>query len=251
MDAARPQKHTSWQDLVKNQIRRRYDYLCNSDDFPPNAVARAGAGGYDMATFAALPNQITAAYSGSGNPLAGIDITDVTRVADLGCGAGIDALLTAAAMPAIGRLIAIDFSTAMIARLVDAHRLLGHPFNLRPVVADIEALPLFDTSVDLVIANASLNLAVTPDRALGEAFRILVPGGRLEAADFIRTGPLPPEAAINPMAWSASIGGVMEEDELKQALSSAGFENIKISGHRQAAPVIAVHVSAAKPVQTC
>ncbi len=247
MGAPRPQKQTGWQDLVKSQIRRRYDYLCNADDFPPEPVARALKGGYDPDALSTLPEPVLAAYSGSGNPLADIDLSLFQNIADLGCGAGIDALLAAAAMPQSGQLIAIDFSPAMIARLTDAHVAMGRPYNIHPIVADIEALPLPNASVDLVIANASFNLAVAPALALAQAYRILTSGGRLVAADFIRTGPLPAEAAINPMAWSASIGGVMKENELTKALTSAGFKDIAITRHRNAPPVVAVQISASKP----
>ena len=245
--AADREPPTDWKTLVKTQVRRRYDYLASAHDFPPDGAGRAAAHGYRSADLVTLPAPIVDAYSGSGNPLTDVDLADVRLAVDLGCGAGIDALLGSAALAHSfddgAMLVALDFAPEMIRRLT------GSTDNktIRPMVADMEALPLAADVADLVIANASFNLCVDADRAFAEAYRILVPGGRLAAADFVRNGPLPPEAAQNPMAWNASIGGVMAENALIEALGQAGFEDIAITGHRDAPPVTAVRITAVKP----
>jgi SAM-dependent methyltransferase len=241
----RPISSSGWQDLVKSQVRRRYDYLSSEDDFPPGGLARAVAAGYDPAKLASLPAAITAAFSGSCNPLAGLDLGGVHTAIDLGCGAGLDTLLLATTLPDQSQLIAVDFSSRMLDRL--KHASIGMANAPLPVIADIERLPIPSAIANLVVANASLNLAVDPDAAFCEIFRVLSPGGRLAAGDFIRIGPLPADAAANPMAWNASIGGVMEEEEIRAKLQKTGFDDIEITGHRPATPVISVRISARKP----
>lgn len=234
-----------WRNLVKAQVRRRYDYLAREDDFPPAPIDRAVARGYARDDLDALPGPVTAGFSGSLNPIADIDLSQIDCAVDLGCGAGIDALLVARALPPGARLVAVDFAPEIIRRLARAE----HPETtslLTPVIADMESLPLADRIADLVIANASFNLCVEAELAFGEAYRILRPGGRIAAADFVRRGPLPPEAAQNPMAWNASIGGIQEQAELCDTIARAGFSDIVITGHRAAPPVVAVRIAATK-----
>ena len=226
-------------DYIKTLVRRRYDYMARESDFPPDAVARAVRDGYAAADLAPLPEIITAAYAGCGYPLAGIDLSGVAIAVDLGCGAGLDAITAAAALDPGAQLIALDFAPAMLRRLSSAGA-----DNIKIVAADMEALPLASGIADLVLANASFNLTAAPETAFAEAYRILKPGGRLATAEFVREGPLPPEAAENPMASTASIGGILAESELRAHLGSVGFCEVEITGHQPAPPVTAIRISA-------
>lgn len=234
-----------WKRLVKTQVRRRYDYMARTGDFPPDGAARALRHGYAPARLAALPADLAAAYCGAGDPLTGLDPGAAAVIVDLGCGAGMDLLAAALAGPDT-LLVGVDLSPAMLQRLVAAApppRRVG----LLALAADMEALPLADAVADLAIGNASFNLCVDADRAFAEAHRILKPGGRLALAEFVRLGPLPIEAAANPLAWSASIGGIQEPAALAALLDGAGFSDIAMTDPVPAPPVHAVRVSARKP----
>ena len=91
---------------------------------------------------------------------------------------------------------------------------------------------------------ASFNLTLDKQAAFAEAARILRHDGRLIARDLVRKGPLPTEIAENPMAWNASLGGVLEEAELCDAVCAAGFSDVRISDHRPFSVVFAVRVQA-------
>ena len=96
-------------------------------------------------------------------------------VADLGCGTGHVSSLVA---PFVGRVIGVDASAAMLAAaedLVPAH------VELRQ--GALEALPIGDAEVDLVLLVLVLHHVPDPSRALAEAARILKPGGRLVVLD--------------------------------------------------------------------
>jgi arsenite methyltransferase len=121
------------------------------------------------------------------------------------------------------------------------------PLGVQCVGGDFEMLPLADAICDVVIANAAFNLALDPALAFAEAWRILRPGGRLHICDLVREGELPPELLADPLGWSTSLGGVMRERELIKTIQGAGFNDVRVSGHRPFAPVVAVRVDAEKP----
>lgn len=105
------------------------------------------------------------------------------RVVDLGSGTG---LLALALAPDVGHVVAVDASAAMLARLeekMQAARLR----NVEPLVADLRSLPLADETATLVVSNYAFHHLDDPAKelALGEARRVLVPGGRLVVCDMM------------------------------------------------------------------
>lgn len=100
-------------------------------------------------------------------------------VADVGCGEG---YLTIEAARWAREVIAIDRSPDVLARArALAARRKVH--NVRWEVGEIERIPLADASVDLVLLSQALHHAKQPARALAEARRVLVEGGRVLILD--------------------------------------------------------------------
>lgn len=151
---------------------------------------------------AALPATALDWMLGVGNPLTWADLRPGEDVADLGCGAGGDTLLAAAAVAPGGRAIGVDFLAEMAERTLASAAAAGRD-NVEVHVAEMEALPLADASVDVVISNGAINLSARKSRVLAEAFRILRPGGRLCVSDLtIREEDLPAEILTHPSAWA-------------------------------------------------
>ena len=101
------------------------------------------------------------------------------RVADLGCG---DGYLAIEASRWASRVIAVDRSPAVLARA----QALAKRRRVKNVIwkrGEIERAPLRDASVDVVLLSQALHHAADPARALAEAVRILVPGGRVLILD--------------------------------------------------------------------
>ena len=139
---------------------------------------------------------------GVGNPVAWAGLVDGEVVADLGCGAGIDTLLAAKAVAPTGRAIGVELLPEMIQR-ARAHAAHMDVSNVAFHQAEMEALPLPDASVDVVISNGAVNLSARKSRVLAEAHRVLRPGGRLCVADLtIREEELPTEILTHPSAWA-------------------------------------------------
>ncbi len=105
-------------------------------------------------------------------------------VLDLGCGAGMDALLTAATVGPTGRVLAVDYAVEMVT-LARANARAAGLTNLQIEQASVEELPFADASVDLAQANGVFNLSPEKERAIHEVWRVLRPGGALVAAEIV------------------------------------------------------------------
>jgi ubiquinone/menaquinone biosynthesis C-methylase UbiE len=148
-------------------------------------------------------------------------------VVDLGSGGGIDVLLAARQVGPSGRVIGVDMTPEMLARAREhAGRLALTNVEFRQGL--IEALPVADVSVEVVLSNCVINLA--PDKAavFREAFRVLRPGGRLVIADMVARGELPGEIRENPELWASCIGGALPEEEYLEAIRKAGFATVEV-----------------------
>lgn len=149
-----------------------------------------------------LPPAVHGWLLGVGNPLPHADLRPGEVVADLGCGAGGDTLLAAAEVAPEGRAIGVDMLPEMVERAQGFAAEAGQT-NAEFRLGQMEALPLDDASIDVVISNGSVNLAARKSRVLAEAFRVLRPGGRLAVADLtIQEEDLPVEVLTHPSAWA-------------------------------------------------
>jgi len=157
--------------------------------------------GYPAGRVAALPDPVVESFAGVGNPFSWGDLAPGERVIDLGSGAGFDALLAAQMVGPSGQVIGIDMTTAMLEKARANARLLGQT-NIEFREGLLEALPVADSSADVVISNGVINLC--PDKAtvLAEAYRVLEPGGRLQIADIIVGKAVPDGAKQDIALWT-------------------------------------------------
>ncbi|MDA0786550.1 MAG: methyltransferase domain-containing protein [Proteobacteria bacterium] len=237
---------TPWEAQAKALIRRRYAQLAAADSFHADARDKAHAAGVPLPWYDALPPRVAGVFSGCGWPAGALTNWDHSTVVDLGSGGGLDARFVAEHLPVDSQVIALDLTPELLARVLDTVADIEGA-RVRTLAADMERLPLADGIADVVIANASLNLATDKTAAFAEIARILRPDGCLLAADLVRSGPLPPEILADPMAMASSLGGVVEEEEFRAALAHTGFRDILFTGHRPFGPVIAVDITAQKP----
>jgi len=148
-------------------------------------------------------------------------------VLDLGSGAGFDAFLAARQLAGTGRVLGVDMTAAMVAK---ARRNAAKSAfkNVEFRLGEIEALPVADASVDLIISNCVINLSPEKPRVFAEAFRVLKAGGRLAISDVVATQPLPVDLREQLPLIGACIGGASLVDELKAMLAAAGFTRVDI-----------------------
>ncbi|HLO66575.1 MAG TPA: arsenite methyltransferase [Holophaga sp.] len=221
-------------DTLKAALRERYAGFVNRNESccGPRSCGCAGdaslALGYDPGDLEAAPEGANLGL-GCGNPVALASLEPGQVVLDLGSGAGFDAFLASRKVGPGGRVIGVDMTPAMLERARGLAARHGYA-NVEFREGDIEALPVEDAAVDVVISNCVLNLAPDKGRAFREAFRALRPGGRLMVSDLVLLRPLPPELARDLDAVAACVGGALPKEDYLAAIRGAGFEGVEIVG---------------------
>jgi arsenite methyltransferase len=168
---------------------------------------------------------------GCGNPVVVADLRSGETVLDLGSGGGIDVLLSAKRVGPTGKVYGLDMTDEMLALARENQRKAGAT-NVEFLKGAIEAIPLPDNSVDVIISNCVINLSSDKDAVLREAFRVLKPGGRFAVSDVVVRGEVPAEVRRSMELWVGCIAGALEEAEYAAKLKTAGFGNIEIEPWR-------------------
>ena len=222
-------------EIVRNHVRTRYGEIAENGGGCCAGIAANCCGsdknydhqlGYAAAEIASVPDGANLGL-GCGNPIAIASIQPGETVLDLGSGAGFDCFLAARQLNGTGRVIGVDMTPAMIAK-ASANAKKGDYTNVEFRLGEIEALPVGDNSVDLVISNCVVNLSPEKPRVFREAFRVLKAGGRLAIADVVATRPLPESIRTQLNVIGACVGGAALIDELKAMLKEAGFASVEI-----------------------
>ena len=237
---------------IKAVIQDRYEQAAQR--------ARAVGGGccastcrppYAAADLAALPAGAVAASMGCGNPAFIAELRPGETVLDLGSGGAIDVLLAAKCVGPGGKVFGLDMTGEMLTLALENQRTAG-VVNAEFLEGDIEAIPLPDSAVDVVISNCVINLSRDKDQVFRDIFRVLRPGGRLAVSDVLARGPLPEEIRASPDAWAACVAGAIEESAYRAGLERAGFTEIVVSPGRpedasDCGPTVSAYIWAAKP----
>src|SRR5258708_1374919 len=186
---------------------------------------------YTEAETGTLPGKAVLASLGCGTPTALAELREGETVLDLGSGGGIDVLLSARRVGAAGKAYGLDMTDEMLALARENQRQAGVT-NVEFLKGEIEAIPLPDAAVDVVISNCVINLSGDKRRVLAEAFRVLRPGGRFAVADVVVRGSLPAALRRNLELWVGCVAGALEEAEFKELLREVGFETPEIEPPR-------------------
>src|SRR5438094_1406307 len=186
---------------------------------------------YEDAQKVDLPETAVLASLGCGNPTALAQLNPGEIVLDLGSGGGIDVLLSAKRVGPTGKAYGLDMTDEMLA-LAEENRRKAGVSNVEFLKGQIEAIPLPDNSVDVVISNCVINLSANKDKVLREAFRVLKPGGRFAVSDVVTRGEMLPEIRKSVLLWVGCIAGALEENDYRNKLVCAGFEQVELEPTR-------------------
>jgi SAM-dependent methyltransferase len=186
---------------------------------------------YSDAETSDLPAAAVAASLGCGNPTALVALEPGQTVLDLGSGGGIDVLLSAKRVGPAGKAYGLDMTDEMLALARENQRRAGAT-NVEFLKGTIEAIPLPDNSVDVIISNCVINLSSDKDAVLREAFRVLKPGGRFAVSDVVVRGEVPADVRRSMELWVGCIAGALEETEYAARLRAAGFGEVDVETWR-------------------
>jgi arsenite methyltransferase len=167
---------------------------------------------------------------GCGNPTALAMLSPGEVVLDLGSGGGIDVLLSARRVSPGGRVYGLDMTDEML-DLARRNQEEAGIENVEFLKGEIEDIPLPEDHVDVVISNCVINLSTEKEKVLGEAYRVLKPGGRFAVSDTVFLGDkslLPAELVHEVEMWSGCVSGALEKEEYESLLKAAGFEEVSI-----------------------
>ncbi len=234
---------------IKSAVRERYAQIaeadqptscCGMEESGKGSSCCGGGeakGGFSYSfigeDYAKLPGYQPEADLGLGcglpTELAGIKEGD--HVLDLGSGAGNDAFVARRIVGDKGRVTGVDMTPAMVDKAKANNQKLGYS-NVGFVLGEIEALPMAENAVDVVISNCVLNLVPDKAKAFQEIFRVLKPGGHFNVSDIVLGAELPPALREQAELYVGCVSGAVLKGEYLGLIQQAGFKDIKIQKER-------------------
>jgi SAM-dependent methyltransferase len=213
---------------ITDAVRSKYGQTATSGLSNDHAGVRAVAEafGYTAEELSSIPAEANMGLS-CGNPTATASLRPGEVVVDLGCGGGLDVFLSARKVGPTGKAIGIDMTPQMI-QLSRNNAAKAGVTNVEFHQATIDAMPLPDASVDVVISNCVINLAPDKRAVFREIARVLKPGGRLAVSDIALKQPLPPEIGNDLMAYVGCIAGAIMIEDYRRWLAGAGFADVAV-----------------------
>jgi SAM-dependent methyltransferase len=186
----------------------------------------SGKIGYSAEEMGAVPDGANLGL-GCGNPLAHAAIHEGDTVLDLGSGAGFDCFLAARKVGKTGRVIGVDMTPEMLIKARENAKKAGAT-NVEFRLGEIEALPVADNSVDLIISNCVINLSPDKARVFREAYRVLKPGGTLMVSDIVLEQDLPKAVLSSVAAYVGCLAGAVRKAVYLDLIHGAGFSEVDV-----------------------
>lgn len=261
-------------EAIREAVRQHYRAVASQGSSCCGPISNCGCSAADASDYVRMSLQI--GYSaeelgqapasanfglGCGNPQAIAALKPGESVLDLGSGPGLDSFLAARQVGAEGFVIGVDMLPEMVSQARASARAEGYA-NVSFRLGEMEAMPVADGVVDVIMSNCAINLS--PDKAavFREAFRVLKPGGRLAVSDVVATAELPLEMRLNLDLYAGCAAGALTIRELELLLADAGFVQIEIKprdesrtfirewapGHNIEEYIVSAAITAAKPL---
>ena len=210
-------------DAYGERVKTRRSY-CGASNEDVERISRTI--GYTQAEIESVPEGSNLGL-GCGNPVAIASIKAGETVLDLGSGAGFDCFLAAQRVGKNGKVIGVDMTKEMI-KQARANAEKSNYKNVEFRQGEIEALPVDDGLVDLVISNCVINLSPDKKRVFKEAFRTLKPGGRIMISDLVLLKKLPHFIRSSIEAHAECFVALILKDQYLGAIEAAGFQDIRV-----------------------
>ena len=220
-------------DALKAQVRAKYADLAGTARTCCGPSASASSCVDVSESYATLDGYVADADLGlgCGLPTQHAGLAPGDTVLDLGAGAGIDAFTARAEVGPTGRVLGVDMTPAMVDKARANARALGFD-NVDFRLGEIEALPVADATIDVVVSNCVLNLVPDKARAFAEIARVLRPGGHFCVSDIVTTGPLPEALRADAELYVGCIAGALTKADYLGVIAAAGFTGVTVAAER-------------------
>lgn len=198
----------------------------------------AKAHGYSSEWIKTLPAEVWDYCAAVGNPFSLGEVKEGENVLDLGCGAGVDLLISALKVGEKGRAIGVDITPKMVEKSRYHAQLAGF-HNVEVLESSFDDMDINDESVDVVISNGAINLTACKESVFSEIYRVLKPEGRLMFADMIDISEIEEDDCVTDESsccslkeedWANCVAGTLRKEELITMLRQAGFTDVKCVG---------------------
>lgn len=186
-----------------------------------------------------LPVDVTGLSLGCGDPISIASLHPGETVLDLGSGGGIDCFLAARRVGETGYVIGVDMTPDMLAR-ANASKVKMGVQNVEFRKGQIEAMPVTDSSVDVVMSNCVINLSPDKRAVFKEAYRVLKPGGRVSISDIVTDGEFSPELRAQTDKWAECVTGAIDVAEYTGLMREVGFVDIQVVDKTDATEIVSV-----------
>jgi len=218
---------------LKEMVKQKYSEIALQDK-ETNQSSCCGAGGCSTEVYNIMSDDYTKleGYNpdadlglGCGLPTEFAKIKEGDTVIDLGSGAGNDCFIARKLTGEKGKVIGIDFTTAMIDKArANAEKLSFHNVEFRQ--GDIEQLPVSSNVADVVVSNCVLNLVPNKQAVIKEILRVLKPGGHFSISDIVLEGELPAKWKEVAELYAGCVSGAIQKQVYLALIETAGFKNI-------------------------
>jgi SAM-dependent methyltransferase len=184
-----------------------------------------------------LPVDVTGLSLGCGDPVTIAGLRKGERVLDLGSGGGIDCFLAARQVGPEGYVIGVDMTPAMLEK-ANANKACMGVDNVEFRQGQIEALPVEDNSIDVIMSNCVINLAPDKRAVFREAFRVLKPGGRVAVSDIVTEGEFSDDLRADLSRWAECVTGAIDLELYTALMREAGFSEVTVADKRTAEEIV-------------
>ena len=164
---------------------------------------------------------------GCGMPTEFAKIKPGDTVLDLGSGAGNDCFIARSEAGEHGKIIGVDMTEAMVQKARKNAEKLGYT-NVEFILAEIENMPLEESSVDVIVSNCVLNLVPNKKQAFQEIFRVLKPGGHFSISDIVIQGKMPEGLQNDMEMYVGCVAKAIDQQEYLGLIKNLGFQDIEI-----------------------
>jgi SAM-dependent methyltransferase len=220
---------------LKEIVRQKYSEIALQDK-ETNMSSCCGAGGCSTEVYNIMSEDYTTldGYNadadlglGCGLPTQFARIKEGDLVVDLGSGAGNDCFVARHETGATGKVIGIDFTTAMIEKARKNAEARGFN-NVEFRQGDIEQMPITSNVADVVVSNCVLNLVPNKHAVFQEIYRVLKPSGHFSISDVVLVGALPNALKETAEMYAGCVSGAIQKQVYLELIHANGFDNITI-----------------------